>query len=117
MLHRNYCGFSTNTRNVFRSLYTSSYNALGVFLPLITVNCAILGGVLFSIERNLEFTESIVYGLGAGTGWALAIVALAGITERLKYADIPEGLQGLGITFITVGLMCFGFLSFGGISL
>ena len=93
------------------------YNALGVFLPLITVNCAILGGVLFSIERNLEFTESIVYGLGAGTGWALAIVALAGITERLKYADIPEGLQGLGITFITVGLMCFGFLSFGGISL
>ena len=93
------------------------YNALGQFLPLITVNCAILGGVLFSIERNLEFTESIVYGLGAGTGWALAIVALAGITERLKYADIPEGLQGLGITFITVGLMCFGFLSFGGISL
>ena len=93
------------------------YNALGIFLPLITVNCAILGGVLFSIERNLEFTESIVYGLGAGTGWALAIVALAGITERLKYADIPEGLQGLGITFITVGLMCFGFLSFGGISL
>ena len=93
------------------------YNALGIFLPLITVNCAILGGVLFSIERNLLFTESIVYGLGAGTGWALAIVALAGITERLKYADIPEGLQGLGITFITVGLMCFGFLSFGGISL
>ena len=93
------------------------YNALGVFLPLITVNCAILGGVLFSIERNLIFSESIVYGLGAGTGWALAIVALAGITERLKYADIPEGLQGLGITFITVGLMCFGFLSFGGISL
>ncbi len=95
----------------------SLYNALGVFLPLITVNCAILGGVLFSIERNLLFTESVVYGLGAGTGWALAIVALAGITERLKYADIPEGLQGLGITFITVGLMCFGFLSFGGISL
>ena len=95
----------------------SLYNALGVFLPLITVNCAILGGVLFSIERNLEFTESVVYGLGAGTGWALAIVALAGITERLKYADIPQGLQGLGITFITVGLMCFGFLSFGGISL
>ena len=95
----------------------SLYNALGVFLPLITVNCAILGGVLFSIERNLIFTESIVYGLGAGVGWALAIVALAGITERLKYADIPQGLQGLGITFITVGLMCFGFLSFGGISL
>ena len=93
------------------------YNQLGIFLPLITVNCAILGGVLFPVERNLLFTESIVYGLGAGTGWALAIVALAGITERLKYADIPEGLQGLGITFITVGLMCFGFLSFGGISL
>ena len=93
------------------------YNALGVFLPLITVNCAILGGSLFMQEKNYAFVESVVYGFGAGTGWALAIVALAGITERLKYADIPDGLQGLGITFITVGLMCFGFLSFGGISL
>ena len=93
------------------------YNALGVFLPLITVNCAILGGSLFMVERNYFFMESVVYGFCAGTGWALAIVALAGIRERLKYADIPDGLEGLGITFITVGLMCFGFLSFGGISL
>ena len=93
------------------------YNALGVFLPLITVNCAILGGSLFMVERNYFFMESVVYGFGAGTGWALAIVALAGIRERLKYADIPDGLEGLGITFIIVGLMCFGFLSFGGISL
>ena len=93
------------------------YNALGTFLPLITVNCAILGASLFMKERSYNFTESIVYGFGAGIGWLLAIVALAGITERLRYADIPEGLQGLGITFITVGLMCFGFMSFGGISL
>jgi len=93
------------------------YTALGVFLPLITVNCAILGASLFMVERNYDFTESVVYGFGAGTGWALAIIALAGIRERLKYADIPEGLQGLGITFIIVGLMCFGFMSFGGIAL
>jgi|TARA_B110000263_G_scaffold249094_1_gene265651 Na+-transporting NADH:ubiquinone oxidoreductase subunit E len=93
------------------------YTALGVFLPLITVNCAILGASLFMVERNYAFTESVVYGFGAGTGWALAIIALAGIRERLKYADIPKGLEGLGITFITVGLMCFGFMSFGGIAL
>tara|TARA_Y100001949_G_scaffold130538_1_gene111863 strand:- start:161 stop:772 length:612 start_codon:yes stop_codon:yes gene_type:complete len=93
------------------------YNALGVYLPLITVNCAILGASLFMVERELFFVESIVYGFGAGTGWALAIIALAGIRERLKYANIPSGLEGLGITFLTVGLMCFGFMSFGGISL
>ena len=93
------------------------YNALGVFLPLITVNCAILGDSLFMVEKDLMFTESVVYGLGAGVGWAMAIVILAGIRERLKYADIPDGLQGLGITFIIVGLMSFGFMSFGGISL
>ena len=93
------------------------YNALGVFLPLITVNCAILGASLFMVEKDLMFTESVVYGLGAGVGWAMAIVILAGIRERLKYADIPDGLQGLGITFIIVGLMSFGFLSFGGFSL
>ena len=93
------------------------YNALGVFLPLITVNCAILGASLFMVEKDLMFTESVVYGLGAGIGWAMAIVILAGIRERLKYADIPDGLQGLGITFIIVGLMSFGFMSFGGISL
>lgn len=93
------------------------YNALGVFLPLITVNCAILGGVLFMVERNYQFGESVVYGAGAGMGWALAITALAGIRERLKYSDVPAGLQGLGITFITVGLMSLGFMSFSGIQL
>lgn len=93
------------------------YNALGVFLPLITVNCAILGAVLFMVERDYNLAESTVYGLGAGIGWALAIVALAGIREKLKYSDVPEGLRGLGITFITVGLMSLGFMSFGGISL
>ncbi len=93
------------------------YNALGIFLPLITVNCAILGGSLFMVERNYDFGESLVYGLGSGTGWALAIVALAGIREKLKYSDIPEGLRGLGITFIIVGLMSLGFMGFAGIRL
>ena len=93
------------------------YNALGVFLPLITVNCAILGASLFMVERHYGFNESLVYGIGAGIGWALALVLLAGIRERLKYSDVPRGLRGLGITFISAGLMCFGFLSFSGISL
>ena len=93
------------------------YNALGVFLPLITVNCAILGAALFMVNREYTFGESVVYGFGAGMGWALAIAALAGIREKLKYSDIPHGLEGLGITFITVGLMSLGFMSFGGISL
>ncbi|MYM62140.1 NADH:ubiquinone reductase (Na(+)-transporting) subunit E [Pseudomaricurvus sp. HS19] len=93
------------------------YNALGVFLPLITVNCAIMGGSLFMVERDYNLGESTVYGLGAGIGWALAITALAGIREKMKYSDIPAGLQGLGITFITVGLMSLGFMSFGGIDL
>lgn len=95
----------------------SLYNALGVFLPLITVNCAIMGASLFMVERDYNFSESVVYGLGAGAGWALAIVLLAGIRERLKYSDVPEGLKGLGITFITVGLMSLGFMSFSGVSL
>ncbi|SFB83093.1 Na+-transporting NADH:ubiquinone oxidoreductase subunit E [Marinospirillum celere] len=93
------------------------YNALGVFLPLITVNCAILGASLFMVERDYGFGESIVYGTGAGVGWALAIVALAGIREKLKYSDIPVGLQGLGITFIVTGLMSLGFMSFSGVQL
>ena len=93
------------------------YTTLGLFLPLITVNCAILGATLFMIEKDLMFGESVVYGFGAGFGWAMAIVVLAGIKEKLKYSDIPEGLQGLGITFLIVGLMSFGFMSFGGISL
>lgn len=93
------------------------YNSLGVFLPLITVNCAILGGSLFMVNRSYNFSESIVFGLGSGVGWAIAIVVLAGIREKMKYSDVPEGLRGLGITFITVGLMSLGFMSFGGISL
>lgn len=93
------------------------YTALGVFLPLITVNCAILGASLFMVERSYDFGESLVYGFGAGFGWALAIILLAAIRERLRYSDPPAGLRGLGITFITVGLMSFGFMSFGGISL
>ena len=98
--------------------YVSSlYNALGVFLPLITVNCAILGGSLFMEERSYNFTESLVYGFGSGFGWALAIIALAGVREKLKYSNVPAGLQGLGITFITVGLMSLGFMAFSGISL
>jgi len=93
------------------------YNALGIFLPLITVNCAILGGSLFMVERDYNFGESVVYGLGSGIGWALALTALAGIREKLKYSDIPEGLQGLGITFMIVGLMSLGFMAFSGIQL
>lgn len=93
------------------------YHALGVFLPLITVNCAILGAVLFMVERDYSFAESAVFGLGSGVGWTLAIVALAGIRAKLKYSDVPQGLQGLGITFISAGLMAIGFMSFGGIDL
>ncbi|AOF53427.1 MULTISPECIES: NADH:ubiquinone reductase (Na(+)-transporting) subunit E [Pasteurellaceae] len=95
----------------------SLYNALGIFLPLIAVNCAIFGGVSFMVQRDYNFPESIVYGFGSGLGWMLAIVALAGLTEKMKYADIPGGLKGLGITFITVGLMALGFMSFSGIQL
>ncbi len=93
------------------------YNALGIFLPLITVNCAIMGGTLFMVERNYNFAESTVYGVGSGLGWALAITAIAGIREKLKYSDVPDGLQGLGITFITAGLMALGFMAFSGIQL
>ncbi|WP_434144728.1 NADH:ubiquinone reductase (Na(+)-transporting) subunit E [Photobacterium leiognathi] len=93
------------------------YNALGIFLPLITVNCAIFGGVSFMVQRDYNFVESIVYGFGSGTGWMLAIVALAGIREKMKYSDVPAGLRGLGITFITVGLMALGFMSFSGVQL
>jgi len=93
------------------------YNALGVFLPLITVNCAILGASLFMVQRDYSFGESVIYGFGAGAGWTLAITALAGIREKLKYSDVPAGLRGLGITFLTVGLMSLGFMSFSGIQL
>ncbi|MBQ0797717.1 MAG: NADH:ubiquinone reductase (Na(+)-transporting) subunit E [Porticoccaceae bacterium] len=93
------------------------YNTLGVFLPLITVNCAILGASLFMVERSYDLAESTVYGLGAGLGWALAIVVMAGIREKLKYSDMPEGLRGLGGAFMIVGLMSLGFMSFGGIDI
>jgi Na+-transporting NADH:ubiquinone oxidoreductase subunit E len=93
------------------------YNALGIFLPLITVNCAILGGALYMVQQDYTFPESVVYGLGSGTGWALGIVLLAGIREKLKYSNIPDGLKGLGITFITVGLMAIAFWMFSGIRL
>ncbi|BDZ74134.1 MULTISPECIES: NADH:ubiquinone reductase (Na(+)-transporting) subunit E [Methylophaga] len=93
------------------------YNALGIFLPLITVNCAILGGTLFMVERDYNLSESAVYGVGSGLGWAMAITAIAGIREKLKYSDVPDGLQGLGITFITAGLMALGFMAFSGIQL
>jgi Na+-transporting NADH:ubiquinone oxidoreductase subunit E len=93
------------------------YNALGIFLPLITVNCAIFGGVSFMVQRDYNFAESVVYGFGSGVGWLLAIVALAGIREKMKYSDVPPGLRGLGITFITVGLMALGFMSFSGVQL
>jgi Na+-transporting NADH:ubiquinone oxidoreductase subunit E len=93
------------------------YNALGIFLPLITVNCAILGGSLLMVERDFTFIQSIEFGIGSGLGWAMAIAALAGIREKLKYSDVPHGLRGLGITFIIVGLMALAFMSFGGIQL
>jgi Na+-transporting NADH:ubiquinone oxidoreductase subunit E len=97
--------------------FSGLYNALGIFLPLITVNCAILAGSLFMVERSYTFGESVVYGVGSGFGWALALVGLAGIREKLKYSDVPEGLQGLGITFIIGGLMSLVFMSFSGIQL
>ncbi len=102
---------------VLDKFFPALHTALGIFLPLITVNCAILGGSLFMVERDYNFVESVTYGVGSGLGWMLAITALAGVREKLKYSDVPEGLQGLGITFITVGLMSMGFMAFSGIQL
>ncbi len=93
------------------------YGALGIFLPLIAVNCAILGGSLFMVERGYTLAESTVYGVGSGVGWALAIVTLAAIRERLRYSDVPRPLRGLGITFLVVGLMSMVFMAFSGIAL
>jgi Na+-transporting NADH:ubiquinone oxidoreductase subunit E len=91
------------------------FRTLGIFLPLITVNCAILGGSLFMVERRYEFGEATIYGLGSGVGWALAITAFAAIRERLRYSDMPAGLQGLGSAFIVAGLMSLGFSAFAGL--
>ncbi len=102
---------------ILDKFFPALYHALGVFLPLITVNCAILGGSLFMIERDYDFTQSVVYGVGSGFGWALAITVMAGVREKLKYSDIPAGLEGLGITFISAGLMSLGFMAFSGIQL
>lgn len=102
---------------VLDKFFPPLYNALGIFLPLITVNCAIFGAVSFMVERDYNLAESVVFGIGSGLGFALAIVLLAGIREKLKYADVPDGLRGLGITFVTAGLMALGFMSFSGVSL
>lgn len=97
--------------------FPALYNALGIFLPLITVNCAIFGGVSFMAQRDCNFTESVVYGFASGIGWLLAIVLMAAIREKMKYSDVPAGLKGLGITFVTTGLMALGFMSFSGVQL
>lgn len=91
--------------------------SLGIFLPLIAVNCAILGASLFMVERDYNFGESIVYGVGSGIGWAMAVIALAALREKMRYSHIPDGLRGLGITFILTGLMAIGFMAFAGIQL
>lgn len=97
--------------------FPALYNTLGIFLPLITVNCAILGGSLFMVERDYNFGESVAYGIGSGIGWALAIAVLAGIREKMDYSDVPAGLRGLGITFMTAGLLAIVFMAFAGIQL
>jgi len=102
---------------VLNRFFPALYHMLGVYLPLLTVNCAILGASLFMAQRDYSFVESLSYGLGAGFGWALAIVALAGLREKMKYSDIPAGLQGLGITFITTGLLSLAFMGIAGIQL
>jgi len=100
---------------VLARFFPALNNALGIFLPLLTVNCAILGGSLFMVQRDYTFTESVAYGFGVGVGWALALVTLAGLREKMRYSEVPEGLQGLGITFITAGLMSLAFMAMAGI--
>lgn len=102
---------------VLDRFFPALYTTLGIFLPLISVNCAILGGSLFMVERNYDFSESVVFGFGSGFGWALAITLLAAIRQKLKYSDVPDGLKGLGITFMIMGLMALAFMSFSGIQL
>ncbi|MBT8047943.1 MAG: NADH:ubiquinone reductase (Na(+)-transporting) subunit E [Xanthomonadales bacterium] len=101
---------------VLNRFFPALYNTLGIFLPLLTVNCAILGASLFMVQRDLAFIESVAFGFGAGVGWALAIVMLAGLREKMKYSDVPAGLEGLGITFITTGLISLAFMGIAGLS-
>jgi len=101
---------------VLNRFFPALHSTLGIFLPLLTVNCAILGASLFMVQRDLGFADSVAYGLGAGVGWALAIVMLAGLREKMKYSDIPAGLQGLGIAFITTGLISLAFMGIAGLS-
>ena len=100
---------------ILNRFFPALYESLGIFLPLLTVNCAILGASLFMVQRDYNFVQSVAYGMGAGVGWALAIIALAGLREKMRYSDIPDGLQGLGITFITTGLLSLAFLGIAGI--
>lgn len=102
---------------VLDRFFASLYNSLGIFLPLITVNCAILGGSLFMVERQYHFAESAVFGFGSGVGWAWAVMILAAIREKLRYSNAPRALDGLGLTFITVGLIAMAFMAFSGIEL
>lgn len=102
---------------VINRFFPVLFQVLGIFLPLLTVNCAILGASLFMVQRDYDFVESVVYGGGVGLGWALALITLAGLREKLKYSDIPAGLQGLGIVFMTAGLMSMAFISVAGIEL
>ena len=102
---------------VLKRFSPTLYNALGIYLPLLTVNCAILGASLFMVQRDYTFVESAVYGVGVGFGWAVAIVALAGLREKMRYSDVPDGLEGLGITFVTAGIMSLAFMGISGIEL
>lgn len=95
--------------------FPALYQTLGIFLPLITVNCAILGGSLFMMERNYTFPEAVVFGVSSGAGWALAITMMAAIRKKIRYSDVPDGLRGLGLTMIMTGLMAMAFMCFAGI--
>jgi len=102
---------------ILNRFFPALFNTLGVYPPLLTVNCAILGASLFMVQRQYTFTESVAYGFGVGFGWALAIVALAGLREKMKYSDIPDGIRGVGITFVTTGVIALAFMSIAGIQL
>ena len=102
---------------IIEKVSTGLYNALGIFLPLIAVNCSILGASLFLIEREYNFSESLVFGFGSGLGWMLAIISMAAIRTKIRYSNIPKGLRGLGITMLMTGLMAMAFMCFAGIQL